>query len=145
MNTCHNCGLPSDCSSSEGYTLTIEHRAENKFRRNSRRTVWCHSEECAIQTLAIAKYGLPTYRWPISLSQFRATAPLDSSNVRKPTSEVTDSTKSESALFDKGDLEAGNPVYERPERKGGRPRKWASDAERMRARRAAMQERRMQG
>jgi hypothetical protein len=100
------------------YTLTIQHRAENQFRRNSRRTVWCHSKECAIQTLAIAKYGLPPSRWPITLSQFRATDPLEGSDVRKPTSEVSDSTRLNPPLLEKMDLRDGNGVYERSERKG---------------------------
>lgn len=140
MKTCHNCGLRSDCCSTEGYSLTLERKATNRFRTDSRRTIWCHSEECAVQALAIARYGLPTYRWPITLAQFRASTPLERSDVRKPTSEVIDSTSSESALFEKVDPQHGGEVYERSERKGGRPRKWASDAERMRARRAAQRE-----
>jgi hypothetical protein len=141
MNTCHTCGLPSDCCGSDSYTLILEHKAENKYHRNSHRTVWCHSNECAIQALAIAKYGLPTYRWPISLAQFRATNPLGSSHVRKPTTQVIDSEGSKIALYEKVDPQHGEVVSERSERRGGRPRKWVSDAARMRARRAAIQER----
>jgi hypothetical protein len=140
MKTCHNCGLPSDCCSTEGYSLTLERKAANRFRRDSRRTVWCHSEECAVQALAIARYGLPTSRWPITLAQFRASAPLERSDVRKPTLEVVDSTSSKTPLFEKVDPQHGGEVYERSERKGGRPRKWASDAERMRVRRATQRE-----
>lgn len=77
MNTtCENCGLPSGSVKGDGVSLVIEATPENRFQRTRRRTVWCHSEECAIQCLAIAKYGLATHKWPITLAQFRATKPL---------------------------------------------------------------------
>jgi len=77
VNACENCGLPSWCVEGDGITIQIEAKAENKFQRTRKRTVWCHSDECAIQCLGLSKYGNDTSRWPITLSQFRATKPLE--------------------------------------------------------------------
>jgi hypothetical protein len=75
--TCENCGLPSWEVTSDGIVIEIEDNAENKFQRTRKRSVWCHSDECAIQTLMLSKYGKDTSRFPITLAQFRATKPLD--------------------------------------------------------------------
>jgi hypothetical protein len=134
---CHNCGLPSDCCSTEGYRLQITRKAENEYRRDSRRTVWCHNKECAIQALAVARYGPSTHRWPITLAQFRSTRPLDDLDRAETIAKTRINTGSPEALFENLDPEYGEGVSERLEpanaRKGGRPRKWDSDAERMRA------------
>jgi hypothetical protein len=37
--------------------LHVRPQAGEKFKREHRQTVWCHSEECAIQALAVARYG----------------------------------------------------------------------------------------
>lgn len=71
--TCENCGLPSWAVSGPGMSISIEDRPENRFQRTRRRTVWCHSEECAVQCLAISKYGRASHKWPITLAEFRAT------------------------------------------------------------------------
>jgi hypothetical protein len=73
---CENCGLPSWAVNGSGRSVQMEMKAENRYQRTHRRTVWCHSDECAIQCLAISKYGRASNRWPITLAQFRATNPL---------------------------------------------------------------------
>jgi hypothetical protein len=141
QETCYNCGLPADCSPSEGYRIQITHKAENGFHRDRRRTVWCHSRECAIQALAVAAYGPSTRDWPITLAQFRATHPLELSDRSETIAETRINTGAPEGLFGNPDPEYGQGVSERSRalktRKGGRPRKWISDAERMRARRRA--------
>ena len=77
MTTCHNCGLPQYATDQPGIQITVSAPAENKFRRETRRLVWCHSDECAIQALAVSRYGSASHKWPITLAQFRATKPLD--------------------------------------------------------------------
>lgn len=134
--TCYNCGLPSDCVQSEGYRLKITHKAENEYRRDSKRAVWCHSKECAIQAIAVAKYGPSTHRWPITLAQFRSTDPLRGLDRAETIAETRINTGAPESLFENVDPEDGPGVSERftgSKRKGGRPRKWASEAERMRA------------
>jgi len=75
--TCENCGLPMWAVSGPGVSIIIEDRPENRFQRTRKRTVWCHDDECAVQCLAISKYGRATHKWPITLAQFRATKPLE--------------------------------------------------------------------
>ena len=71
MNVCTNCGLPEWAVSGEGLPVTITVKAENRFKRDSTKTVWACSEECRIQMEAISKYGLASYKWPVTLAQFR--------------------------------------------------------------------------
>jgi hypothetical protein len=96
--TCHNCGLPSDCCPSKGYKIQITRKADNEYCRESKRTVWCHSKECALQALAVAKYGPTTHRWPITLAQFRATHPLEGSEQKKSSSRMPIASVSEAAV-----------------------------------------------
>jgi hypothetical protein len=84
METCENCGLPSWCVKGEGVTIQIEAKPENKFQRTRKRSVWCHSDECAIQCLGLSKYGNDTSRWPITFGQFRAMKPLEVFRKSKP-------------------------------------------------------------
>lgn len=136
---CHNCGLPSDCSSSAGRKITIEIQPQSRFHRVSRRTVWCHSDLCAYQALAIARYGPASHKWPISLAQFRATNPLASqerSDRPEMGSEVADSKEANMGLVGDLDLPQQEPISGRKTAPGtraaGRPRKWQSEAERKR-------------
>jgi hypothetical protein len=76
-DTCENCGLPAGALSDLGVFITIVDNAENNFQRPRKRTVWCHNRECAFQSLAISKYGPASFRWPISLAQFRAMTRLE--------------------------------------------------------------------
>lgn len=84
MSTCHNCGLPEGTSSNPGREIEITVKPENSFQRPRKVKVWCHSAECALQALAIAKYGAATFRWPITLAQFRALTDLDSPGSKRP-------------------------------------------------------------
>ena len=72
MNTCTNCGLPEWAVSGEGLPVTITVKAENRFKRDSTKTVWACSEECAVQTYGISKYGKLTSKWPVTRAQLRA-------------------------------------------------------------------------
>ena len=69
MLTCENCGLPQD--DYEGFTIKITIQPEGRFQRVHKKSVWVHNEECRFQTLGIVKYGAATFRWPISLEEFR--------------------------------------------------------------------------
>lgn len=73
---CENCGVPQGALLSEGQTIQITRRAENRFKLDRKTTVWACTDECAIQALAISKYGPATHKWPITLSQFRAVTKL---------------------------------------------------------------------
>ena len=71
--TCETCGIPHN---GKGRNLVITRKPENGFQRAKKITVWCCSNECSHQTLAIAKYGAASHRWPITLAQFRSANPL---------------------------------------------------------------------
>ena len=96
MNNCENCGLPSWAVEGAGFPVKIEVKRENSFKRTRQRTVWCHSEECAIQTKAISKYGLNSWRWPITLGEFRAMEKQAARHEKSP--KVIESKTSNSAL-----------------------------------------------
>lgn len=140
MDNCHNCGLPSDCCLSEGYRIRIIRKAENEYQRDSKRAVWCHSKECAVQALGIARYGSATHKWPITLAQFRASQPLGESDRTETIAETRINTASPEGLNANLDQDLTGPISVRSGaflRKGGRPRKWTSEAERLRAYRRA--------
>jgi muramoyltetrapeptide carboxypeptidase LdcA involved in peptidoglycan recycling len=99
VNTCENCGLASWSVTSEGVTIQIQDKPENRFQRTRKRTVWCHSDECAIQCLGLAKYGKDTSHWPITLAQFRATKPLEAFRRPKPPQRVRASQKAKVAVW----------------------------------------------
>lgn len=82
--TCENCGLPSWTVSGLGVSMTIEDRPENRYQKTRKRTAWCHNEQCAVQVLAVSKYGRASHKWPITLAQFRATRPLEQSAGSAP-------------------------------------------------------------
>ena len=77
MSVCWSCGLPPGTDGNKGRSVQIVIPAENGFQRNRKSTVWVCSNECAVQALAISKYGPASHRWPISLAQFRSTLDLD--------------------------------------------------------------------
>ncbi len=136
---CFNCGLPSDSVAGEGRTLVLLVKAANRFCRQTKQTVWLCSDACAIQTLAIAKYGPATHKWPTSLAQFRAMNPLPPSDgCHRPETIAGSRMNGGSAELEKGfldlpyvDLVSGRKSA-RKTRLGGRPRKWKSEAERKR-------------
>ena len=72
MNACQSCGLPEWAVSGEGLPVTITVKAENRFKRDSTKTVWACSEECAVQIYGISKYGKLTSKWPVTRAQLRA-------------------------------------------------------------------------
>jgi hypothetical protein len=78
IETCYNCGLPADRVSGAGVKVVLHVRPQSgeKFKREHRQTAWCHDEECAIQALAVARYGPASHKWPITLAQFRAMNPV---------------------------------------------------------------------
>lgn len=134
MQTCHNCGLPSDCASN-GRQVTLRLKPENGSQRERKHTVWCHSDECAIQALAIAQYGPATHKWPITLAQFRAMNPLPAKGRSDRTEmgfQVTDSINAKNANFEI----MGLPHMPAISVRKGRPKRWNSEAERLRAYRA---------
>jgi len=127
---CHNCGLPSDVCVTRGVKVVLRLKTENAFKREHKKTVWCHDTECAIQALAIAKYGSASHKWPITLAQFRAMTPL--SDVTKITPEGVDSKEPKIAVLGNMDVPHSDPIFVT---KRGRPRKVhaLTPAERVRA------------
>lgn len=71
MSACHNCGLPDGAKSAPGRIITITVKPENSFQRQRKIAVWTCCDECAHQAMAEAKYGPATFRWPVTLAQFR--------------------------------------------------------------------------
>jgi hypothetical protein len=69
--TCENCGLPPGATNSPGQTIQITRPAENSFKRNTKSTVWCCSEECAVQAYAMSQYGKASHKWELPLSKIR--------------------------------------------------------------------------
>jgi hypothetical protein len=70
---CENCGLPDGCRSTAGCHVQITRKAENRFKRDTKATVWVCSRECGVQIVGVSTYGKQTSRWPMSLDQLRAT------------------------------------------------------------------------
>jgi hypothetical protein len=82
---CHNCGLPKGSISNLGRSISVKGDAKFGDKNTRSRQVWCCCDECAVQALGISAYGLATFRWPITLAQFRATNPLaDGRKKRAP-------------------------------------------------------------
>ena len=97
--TCENCGLPSWVAIDEGVSITIQKKPENRFQKTRRRTVWCHSEECAVQCLAVSKYGSASHKWPVRLAEFRATQPLSQISAGKHNKRMRASTKAKALVW----------------------------------------------
>lgn len=66
---CENCGIPEGTLKDAGYTAEIVRKGENAYRGTKKATVWCCSETCGIQALALSQYGNMTSKWPITLAQ----------------------------------------------------------------------------
>ena len=68
---CHNCGLPERSLSQDGQSIQIQLEKGYGEKRPRKSTVWVCTEECAIQALAVSKYGHQTSKWPVTLDQAR--------------------------------------------------------------------------
>jgi len=141
MSSCHNCGMPDWAISHTGVETKLHLRAHNRFARDSKRTVWCCSESCALQARAQAEMGTATHKWPMTLAEYaaheRATSQRRSNRAETP-SQVPDSTGpkiGKNAKVNLPYMDTKNAGVSA--RKGGRPRKWENNGERMRAYRAA--------
>lgn len=71
MVSCHNCATPPGSCIGKGRHIEVTAKPEYGDKRTRKATVWCCSDECAVQSLAIAKYGAASHKWPISLAKFR--------------------------------------------------------------------------
>src|SRR5215467_9803148 len=104
--TCHNCGLPSDAVNREGRSIVLRLKPQNSFCRPTRRRVWCCSDECTYQALAVAAYGPAVSKWPITLAEFRALNPLPPKPCSDHTETIAEtrinsgSTKAENGFID---------------------------------------------
>jgi hypothetical protein len=147
---CYSCGLP-DVS----FKAKIRLRAENSFRRGSNRTLPFCNEECARQTMFVQLETRSTREtvtrfmggYPITYAEFRkrvAVEAVGQSDRAETIAETRINTEPPEAENGKVDLTHGERVSERSEavyrRVGGRPRKWVSEAERMRAYRQSQRE-----
>ena len=129
---CHTCGMPSGAISSEGVRQTLRIKPKGWQKRNRSLTVWCCSESCAIQDRAVAAMGPATHKWHLSLTEFAALEQVGS-NRPETHSQVVDSKEAKSGNRGVLDLPHTGPVSARVSGRGGRPRKWESDAQRKRA------------
>ena len=137
--TCHNCGIPSDISEAVGRSVTLHLQPSNRFCRATRKTVWCCSDECCFQALAIAAYGPASHKWPIKLSEFRTLNSLPPQDEPDRTETIAETRINTGAK--RGEFEIMAPLVMEGlsvrktafKRKTGRPRKWTSEAERLRA------------
>jgi hypothetical protein len=147
---CYNCGLP-DVSVKARVCL----RAENSFRRGSHRTLPFCNEECARQTMLLQLETRSTREnvtrfmggSPITYAEFRKRVPVEpvgGSDRAETIAQTRINTEAPEAENGKVDLTHGERVSVRSEatcrRVGGRPRKWVSEAERMRVYRQCQQD-----
>ncbi len=77
MESCQNCAAPEGSLSHPGVRIALNLRPQGKYERERKQTVWCCNDECAVEALAIARYGPATHKWPITLAQFRAMNPVE--------------------------------------------------------------------
>jgi hypothetical protein len=82
--TCFNCSCPEGAATDPGRQIVVTGDRRYGDKRPRKCTVWCCSDECAIQALGISKYGRKTSAWPITLDQFRALKPLSRLDDAKP-------------------------------------------------------------
>lgn len=133
METCENCGLPSDANSSTGFAFALETRPDNRFRhRSTKHRVWCCSKECVIQALAQNKYGPATHKWPVTLAEFRqleGETSFRGLTVTKYPPQTRINTGSDEGSFEKVAL----PPTEGFRNASGRPKRHVSAAARQRA------------
>ncbi len=146
--TCFNCGLPDDCTTRQGSSVVLRLRPSNSFCREARRKVWCCSDECAYQATFLQLETRSTREAitrllglrPITFGQFLR-LPIELVETRsdraETISEVVDSVDSKNGKIGFMGLPHMDLVSARENgfktRKGGRPRKWKSEAERHRA------------
>lgn len=144
--SCYNCGLPQ-----VEVRARITLKAGNNFQRESRPALTFCSDECAYQTafLQLHKGSTPTTitRYlgskPIRYAEFRSQAKLDVDpidpildsglTVRKPIAETRENIGVPEAENEKMALPHTDLVSVRSRPLGGRPRKWRSEADRLRA------------
>lgn len=144
--SCYNCGLAYVTVRAK---ITL--KAKNDFQRESRRTLSFCSEECANQTafLQLRTASTPTAitrylgSTPIRYADFRSQVKLgvepilgEGLNVRKPIAESRINTGASEGKNEHMALPHIDLVSVRSRRLGGRPRKWKSEADRLRAYRA---------
>jgi hypothetical protein len=144
---CHMCGLPSSSWFGPGTVIKIKTKAENRFQRTRTISVPCCSPDCALQSLAISDMGPATHKWPISLAEYfdriQSLEGFDEGPARTETpSESSENTGAGQPENRSVDLDHVPRVSVR--RKGGRPRKWNSEAERLRAHRNRQRESRLE-
>jgi hypothetical protein len=140
---CFTCGLPDATVKAK-----VRLRRENAYRRDSRRTLPFCNSECARQAMFLqlevrsTRDSVTRFMGgsPINYAEFSERVPLEiveGSDCSETIAESRVNTGSTNALIENLDPEYREGVSERHmglySRRGGRPRKWASDAERMKA------------
>jgi hypothetical protein len=148
---CFNCGLPDPRVRA---SVVLRERDGNPYKHDSTRVLPFCGEECARQTTFLQLHTVSTpdrvTRFlagkPITYAEFKAKVPV--AVERRPSGQDRSETIAE-ARVNSGAAEAENGLLGLPhaepenggfpnaKRRGGRPRKWKNDAERMRARRRA--------
>jgi hypothetical protein len=133
METCENCGLPSDAIAYAGFAFALETRPDNKYQhRSTKHRVRCCSKECVIQALAQNKYGPATHKWLVTLAEFRQLEGepfFRGLTVTKCPPQTRINTGSDEGLFEKVAL----PPTEGFRNASGRPKTYPTAAARQRA------------
>ena len=131
--TCDNCGLPSGSIVSAGHSFSLETRPTSAYQhRSTKHRVWSCSRECGIQSLARNKYGEASYKWPVTLAEFRQLEGepfFRGLTVTKYPPQTRINTGSDEGLFEKVAL----PPTEGFRNASGRPKRHISAAARQRA------------
>jgi hypothetical protein len=68
---CQNCNVPQGACGNVGQSIVIGAEKQYGDKRARKVTVWCCSEECAVQASGISEYGPASFRWPVTLDQYR--------------------------------------------------------------------------
>jgi hypothetical protein len=130
----HMCGLPS-WSVTGGITTRLRVKASYGQKSDRWHTVWCCSNDCAIQSHAVAEMGPATRHWPVTLAEYAALNRdrILGSDRTETIAEPRENSGSAEAKNEIVDPEVNPGVSVRQKRPGGRPRKWQSEAARLRA------------
>jgi len=133
---CHMCGIPNWAISTPGVQFMLHRKSDGRFkRRDSRVTVWCCSESCAWQSLAVAEMGPGSHKWPTSLGEFISANQelFDCSTTGRPLQNpLVTCYKQEAQKNEIGesDVRVSPTSFVTP---NGRPRRFVTNADRQRA------------
>ena len=126
---CHMCGLPPWACSGPGFVIKITLKAASRFHKDRHVSVWCCCRSCSIQTQAVAEMGPATHKWPMRLAEYAksleiAEAGPDRTETIAEKAANTGAAEAKNLLMDQDHV----PEASVRKRRGGRPRRWRSEA-----------------